>query len=60
MDPDFGQLAARGYRRVPVPAEVRADLFAPRAVYLRLAGGRRASIRWLTSAGSSSTCTWRR
>lgn len=39
MDPDFKQLAAQGYTRVPVVAEARADLFTPLAVYLKLAGG---------------------
>jgi len=38
-DPDFRHLAERGYTRVPVVAEVRADLFTPLAVYLKLAGG---------------------
>jgi anthranilate synthase component 1 len=37
--PDFPHLAAQGYTRVPVLAEVRADLFTALAVYLRLAGG---------------------
>ena len=39
MDPDFKQLAAQGFTRVPVVAEARADLFTPLAVYLKLAGG---------------------
>jgi len=39
MEPDFKQLAAQGYTRVPVVAEARADLFTPLAVYLKLAGG---------------------
>jgi anthranilate synthase component 1 len=39
MEPDFRQLAAQGYTRVPVVAEARADLFTPLAVYLKLAGG---------------------
>jgi len=38
-DPEFRHLAERGYTRVPVVAEVRADLFTPLAVYLKLAGG---------------------
>jgi len=38
-EPDFRLLAERGYTRVPVVAEVRADLFTPLAVYLKLAGG---------------------
>jgi anthranilate synthase component 1 len=38
MHPDFPQLAAAGYTRVPVVAEARADLFTALAVYLKLAG----------------------
>jgi anthranilate synthase component 1 len=38
-EPDFRHFAERGYTRVPVVAEVRADLFTPLAVYLKLAGG---------------------
>ena len=34
---EFQQLAAQGYTRIPVVAEVRADLFTPLAVYLKLA-----------------------
>ena len=34
---DFQQFAAQGYTRVPVVAEVRADLYTPLAVYLKLA-----------------------
>ena len=34
---EFQQLAARGYTRVPVLAEARADLYTPLAVYLKLA-----------------------
>ena len=36
---DFGKLAQRGYTRVPVIAEARADLYTPLAVYLKLANG---------------------
>jgi anthranilate synthase component 1 len=39
MQPDFPKLAAEGYTRVPVIEEVRADLYTPLAVYLKLAGG---------------------
>ena len=38
-DPDLRLLAERGLTRVPVVAEVRADLFTPLAVYLKLVGG---------------------
>ncbi|HEX6530402.1 MAG TPA: chorismate-binding protein, partial [Burkholderiales bacterium] len=34
---ELQQLAGQGYTRVPVVAEVRADLFTPLAVYLKLA-----------------------
>src|SRR3954463_5570581 len=34
---DFKQLAAQGYTRIPVIAEVRADLYTPLAVYVQLA-----------------------
>ncbi|HEX5611057.1 MAG TPA: anthranilate synthase component I [Burkholderiales bacterium] len=37
--PDFAQLAAEGYTRVAVIDEVRADLYTPLAVYLKLAAG---------------------
>jgi anthranilate synthase component 1 len=36
---EFQQLAAQGYTRIPVTAEVRADLYTPLAVYVKLAGG---------------------
>jgi anthranilate synthase component 1 len=36
---DFQRLAQRGYTRVPVLAEARANLHTPLAVYLKLAGG---------------------
>ena len=39
MQPDFPRLAKEGYTRVPVIAEVRADLYTPLAVYLKLAQG---------------------
>jgi len=39
MQPDFRKLAEQGYTRVPVIAEVRADLYTPLAVYLKLAEG---------------------
>jgi anthranilate synthase component 1 len=35
----FLELAAAGYRRIPVLAEARADLYTPLAVYATLAGG---------------------
>jgi anthranilate synthase component 1 len=35
----FLELAAAGYRRIPVLAEARADLYTPLAVYVTLAGG---------------------
>ena len=36
---EFRDLAKQGYTRAPVVMEVRADLFTPLAVYLKLAGG---------------------
>ena len=36
---EFSGLAAQGYTRVPVTLEVRADLYTPLAVYLKLARG---------------------
>ena len=36
---EFLELAAAGYRRIPVLAEARADLYTPLAVYVTLAGG---------------------
>ncbi|MCC6210952.1 MAG: anthranilate synthase component I [Burkholderiales bacterium] len=36
---EFHGLAGRGYTRVPVVLEARADLYTPLAVYLKLAGG---------------------
>jgi len=36
---DFQKLAQQGYTRVPVVAEVRADLYTPLAVYVKLANG---------------------
>ncbi len=36
---EFDKLAAQGYTRVPVIAEVRADLYTPLAVYVQLANG---------------------
>ncbi len=39
MEPDYQQLARQGYTRVPVVAEVRADVYTPLAVYLKLANG---------------------
>jgi anthranilate synthase component 1 len=36
---DFDALAAKGYTRVPVVAEARADLYTPLAVYIKLASG---------------------
>jgi anthranilate synthase component 1 len=35
----FLELAKAGYRRIPVLAEARADLYTPLAVYATLAGG---------------------
>jgi anthranilate synthase component 1 len=35
----FNALAQAGYRRIPVLAEARADLYTPLAVYVTLAGG---------------------
>jgi anthranilate synthase component 1 len=36
---EFTALAQAGYRRIPVLAEARADLYTPLAVYVTLAGG---------------------
>ncbi len=36
---EFSALAQAGYRRIPVLAEARADLYTPLAVYATLAGG---------------------
>jgi anthranilate synthase component I len=36
---EFDRLAARGFTRIPVFAEARADLYTPLAVYMNLAGG---------------------
>ena len=36
---DFHRLAEQGYTRIPVVEEVRADLYTPLALYLKLAGG---------------------
>jgi anthranilate synthase component I len=36
---EFQQLASQGYTRIPVLAEVRADLYTPLAVYVMLANG---------------------
>jgi anthranilate synthase component 1 len=36
---EFSALAQAGYRRIPVLAEARADLYTPLAVYVQLAGG---------------------
>jgi anthranilate synthase component I len=36
---EFDRLAARGFTRIPVFAEARADLYTPLAVYTNLAGG---------------------
>ena len=36
---DFDKLAKQGYTRIPVVAEVRADLYTPLAVYAKLANG---------------------
>jgi anthranilate synthase component 1 len=36
---EFQQLAAQGYGRIPVLAEVRADLYTPLALYAQLASG---------------------
>jgi len=36
---EFDRLAARGFTRIPVLAEARADLYTPLAVYMNLAGG---------------------
>ena len=36
---EFAELAKAGYRRIPVLAEARADLYTPLAVYAKLAGG---------------------
>jgi len=36
---EFIELAKAGYRRIPVLAEARADLYTPLAVYVTLAGG---------------------
>ena len=36
---EFDRLAALGFTRIPVVAEVRADLYTPLAVYIKLAGG---------------------
>jgi anthranilate synthase component 1 len=36
---EFRALAAQGYNRIPVLAEVRADLFTALGVYVKLAGG---------------------
>ena len=36
---DFDKLATQGYTRIPVVAEVRADLYTPLAVYAKLATG---------------------
>jgi anthranilate synthase component I len=36
---EFDRLARQGYRRIPVIAEARADLYTPLAVYLKLATG---------------------
>ena len=38
-DAEFLKLAEAGYTRIPVLAEVRADLYTPLAVYAKLAGG---------------------
>ena len=39
VEAQFQQLAASGYTRIPVLAEVRADLYTPLAVYALLANG---------------------
>jgi anthranilate synthase component 1 len=39
IEPDFEQLARRGYTRVPLVAEARADLYTPLGIYLQLAHG---------------------
>jgi len=36
---EFEKLAAEGYRRIPVLAEARADLYTPLALYAQLASG---------------------
>ncbi len=36
-EPEFRQLAAQGYTRIPVIAEARADLYTPLGVYVKLA-----------------------
>src|SRR5690349_18295871 len=36
---DFEALAAKGYTRVAVVVEARADLYTPLAVYIKLASG---------------------
>src|SRR5512146_2774706 len=36
---DFDKLATQGYTRIPVVAEVRADLYTPFALYAKLANG---------------------
>ena len=36
---EFQQLASRGYTRIPVLAEARADLYTPLALYAQLANG---------------------
>ena len=36
---DFETLAAQGYTRIPVLAEVRSDLYTPLALYVKLANG---------------------
>ena len=36
---EFDRLAAQGFTRIAVLAEVRADLYTPLAVYIKLAGG---------------------
>jgi anthranilate synthase component I len=36
---EFEKLAEQGYKRIPVVAQVRSDLYTPLAVYMKLAGG---------------------
>jgi anthranilate synthase component 1 len=39
VEAEFSRLADAGYTRIPVLAEVRADLYTPLAVYVQLANG---------------------